>query len=210
MSLIRLIAAAATAMAVALALSPASARSCEDDNAACATNAQSSPMKLDQFMNTWKPVTISKHPGKSRSARRRAAREAVAESKSKAAAKHEQAEAKAEPAVTEPAPPAATLSAAAIPPAQTAETDGVAVTSFNQPNELDAAADQHPPQVQVVAFNEINELDLAAPPPPLPTETVGQSVAAEPTGADNSWIGKLLLAAAGTIALAGATRFLVA
>ena len=208
MGLIRLIAAAAAAMAFALALSPASARSCEDDNAACATGAQTSPMKLDQFMNTWKPVAVSKHTGKSKSARRHAHREAVAESKSKPAAKAEQAEAKAQPAVTETAPPAAMLSAFATPPKPTTETNGVAVTSFNQPNELDAMADQA--RIQVVAFNEINELDLAAPPPPLPAETTGQSVAAEPTGADNSWIGKLLLAAAGTIALAGATRFLVA
>jgi hypothetical protein len=39
---------------------------------------------------------------------------------------------------------------------------------------------------------------------------VGQSVSSEEAPADNSWIGKLLLAAAGTIALAGATRLLVA
>jgi hypothetical protein len=64
-------------------------------------------------------------------------------------------------------------------------------------------------QVQVVAFNEVNEVDLAAPAPPAPDETVGQSVSAEQPAADTSWMGKLLLAVAGTIALAGATRFLV-
>jgi len=208
MILIRLIAAAATATALALAVSPASARSCEDSDTACSSGAaQAAPMKLDQFMNTWKPVAVSKHTGKSKSARRRAAREAVAESKSKPAAKAEQTEAKAEPAAVETAPPAAaTPSAVAIGPEPAAETDGVAVTSFNQQNELDAKADQ----VQVMAFNEINELDLAAPAPPPPAETTGQSVAAEPVGSDTSWIGKLLLAAAGTIALAGAARFLVA
>ncbi len=54
-----------------------------------------------------------------------------------------------------------------------------AVTSFNEVNELDAAALTD--QVQVVAFNEVNEIDLAAPAPPVPAETVGQSVSPEQT-----------------------------
>jgi hypothetical protein len=209
MTYIRLIAAAATAIGVAFALSPASARSCNDGDA-CPTVAQAAaPMQLDNFMKTWKPVAVSKHKGKSKSARRRAAPEAAAEAKSKkpAAVESEVAQAKPEPAVTEAAPPAEPANTLAATSEKTVETDGVAVTSFSQPNELDAAADP----IQVVAFNDINELDLAAPPPPVPAETVGQSVASEEQmPADNSWIGKLLLAAAGTIAIAGATRFLVA
>jgi hypothetical protein len=209
MTYIRLIAAAATAIGVAFALSPASARSCNDGgDAACPTVAQeAAPMQLDNFMKTWKPVAVSKHKRKSKSARRRAAKEAVAEAKSKpAAVKSEAAEAKPEPAVAETAPPAEAANTLAASSEKTVETDGVAVTSFSQPNELDGAADP----IQVAAFNEINELDLAAAPPPVPAETVGQSVASEETPADNSWIAKLLLAAAGTIAIAGATRFLVA
>jgi hypothetical protein len=218
MTHIRMIAAAATAFAVAFALSPASARGCSDDkanDAACTTAAEqaAAPMKLDQFMNTWKPVAVSKHRGKrSKAARRRATQEAAAESKSKAAAaKSEVAETKPVPAVTEAAvtetaPPAETASTVAASPENPVETDGVAVTSFTEANELDAAA----PQIRVVAFNEVNDIDLAAPSPPVSAETVGQSAASEEAPADNSWIAKLLLAAAGTIAVAGATRFLVA
>jgi hypothetical protein len=204
---IRLIAAAATAIGVAFALSPASARSCGDGDVACSSVAQqTAPMQLDNFMKTWKPVAVSKHKGKSRSARRRAAQEAVAEAKSKAAAaKAEVAEAKPEPAVTETAPPAEPASPLAADAGNTVETDGVGVASFDQPNELDAAADR----IQVVAFNDVNEIDLAAPPPPVPAETVGQSIASEPMPADRSWIAKLLLAVGGSIAIAGVTRFLV-
>jgi hypothetical protein len=204
---IRLIAAAATAIGLAFALSPAAARSCGDGDAACASAAQTTaPMQLDNFMKTWKPVAVSKHKGKSRSARRRAAHEALAEAKSKAAAaKAEVAKAKAEPEVTETAPPAESASPLAADPGKTIETDRVGVASFEQPKELDAAVDRIP----VVAFNDVNEIDMAAPPPPAPAETVGQSIASEPIDADRSWIGKLLLAAAGSIAVAGATRFLV-
>jgi hypothetical protein len=205
---IRLIAAAATAIGVAFALSPASARSCGDGDATCPSVAQeTAPMQLDNFMKTWKPVAVSKHKGKSRSARRRAAQEAVAEAKSKAAAaKADVAEAKPEPTVMETAPPAEPASPLAADAGKTIETDGVGVASFEQPNELDAAADRIP----VVAFNDVNEIDLEAPPPaPVPAETVGQSIASEPMPADRSWIAKLLLAAAGSIAIAGATRFLV-
>ena len=143
MTYIRLIAAAATAIGVAFALSPASARSCNDGEAACATVAQqAAPMQLDNFMKTWKPVAVSKHKGKSKSARRRAAKEAVAEAKSKpAASESEVAQAKPEPAVAETAPPAEAASTLAASSEKTGETDGVAVTSFTQPNELDAAAD---------------------------------------------------------------------
>jgi hypothetical protein len=73
-------------------------------------------------------------------------------------------------------------------------------------NELDQSA----PRIQVVAFNDVNEIDLAAPPAPPAAETVSQAVSNNPEPADKSWIGKLLLAVAGTIALAGGARLLVA
>ncbi len=94
----------------------------------------------------------------------------------------------------------------AAQPEQPIETDALAVTSSSDANETDGSASQ----VQVVAFNEVNEVDLAAPAPLAPAETVGQSVSAQEPAADTSWMGKLLLAVAGTIALAGVTRFLVA
>ena len=214
-------ASSATALVLAFALSPALARSCNDDATTCGSGAeQASPMKLDAFMSTWKPAGASKTPrkkSKTARVRRHGSHHATAESKSKASAtKAEVAAAKPEPAAKETAPSAAetppAVSPAKIAPTRVASADETIVTgtvpvsSFSQANELDAAADQ----VQVVPFNEINELDLAAPPRPLPTETVGQSMAAEQPAADSSWIGKLLVAAAGTIALAGAARLLVA
>jgi hypothetical protein len=199
---IRIIAAAAaTAVALAFAFSPAaSAKSCEDGEAACVSSPQqASPMKLDQFMTTWKPVSVSKHGKKSKAARKKSpTHETVAESRPAA---------ESSPVAAETPPPAQAASMITPPAAPTSETDGVAVTSFDEPNELDAAADH----VQVMAFNEINEIDLAAPPPPMPVETTGQVISTQDrTPVDNSWIGKLLLAAAGTIAIAGATRFMVA
>lgn len=199
------IAAAAAAVAFALTLSPASARPCDDDNAACSNVRQMGPMVLDHFMKTWKPVGISKRSKiskKTRTVRKRSVQTVASK-----------------PADAEPAPSKQEATVAATPPAAllpgtvlaaaapAAETDGVAVPSFNEANELAAASDH----VQIVAFNEVNEIDLAAPPPPpAPAETVGQMTAPEPAGVDYSWIGKLLLAAAGTLAVAGATRLLLA
>jgi hypothetical protein len=204
--LIRLVAAASATAVFAFLLAPASARSCNDGNAACPEVVeQANPVKLDQFMNTAKPAATTKRAGKkSKTVRRQGSRQAAAESKGKPRATTAEV-AKTEPLAAEAAPqalePARRLVASADKNAE-----GVAVTSFNQANELDAAADQ----VQIVASNEINEIDLAAPPAPASAETFGQSVAAPQPAADNSWIGKLLLAAAGTIAIAGATRLLVA
>jgi hypothetical protein len=202
MTHIRLIAAVAGAAMLVFSLSPASARSCEDSDTACASGAaQASPMKLDQFMNTWKPVSVSKRSKRSKTSRHRAVEQVASKPEP---AKSEPA--KPEPAVAEALPLAQTIGAFAAIPEQTVETDGVAVTSFNEVNELDQAAGQ----IQVVAFNDINDIDLAASSPPAPAETVAQSASSEQAPADNSWIGKLLLAAAGTIAIAGATRLLVA
>ena len=190
-------AALAAALAVFAFTAPsAQSRPCDNGEAGCVSAApqQAAPMKLDQFMKTWKPVSAAKATKKSRKAKkpRPDVEDAAAD----------------EPAVTETekAAPAATASDVAAAPQKAVETDGVAVTSFSELNELDAAADQ----VQVVAFNEVNEIDLAAPEASFPAETTGQSVSAPAPESDKSWIGKLLLAVAGTIAVAGATRLLVA
>ena len=196
---IRLTAAAAVLVVLALALSPATARPCNDGDAACAESEQANPMKLDNFMKTWKPVAKSKRAKKTKSVRKPAVKEIASE-----------------PAVAETAPPPAPMQTIAAEPARSMETDDVRVTSSNEAEvgttssnevkETDGVASQ----VQVVGFNEVNEVDLAAPVAPAPAETFGQSVSAEEPASDSSWMGKLLLAVAGTIALAGATRFLVA
>jgi hypothetical protein len=187
-------AAAAVAVVLAFAISPAKARPCNDGDAGCTTSAQSDPMKLDHFMKTWKPV----------------AKSPVAQSqkakKSKSARKPAVKEIASEPAVAETAPPPAPMQTLAAQPQQPIDTDALAVTSSSDANETNGSASQ----VQVVAFNEVNEVDLAAPVPLAPAETVGQSVSAREPAADTSWMGKLLLAVAGTIAFAGVTRFLVA
>jgi hypothetical protein len=199
-------AAAATAVAIAFALSPAVARSCDEGNEPC-TASQANPMKLDQFMKTWKPVAakranVSKGAKKQKAAPRPATKQVAEPAVAETTLPSE-----APPSETPPSEAESTLAAT---PEKTIETDGVAITSFNDLNELDATADQ----VQVVAFNEVNEIDLAAPsPPPLApsSETTGQSIVSpEGTPADNSWIGKLLLAMAGTIAVVGTARLLIA
>ncbi|HEX2511955.1 MAG TPA: hypothetical protein VHK44_05100 [Xanthobacteraceae bacterium] len=182
-------AAAAAAVVLAFALSPANARPCNDGDAGCVTNAQPEPMKLDQFMKTWKPVAKSKRAKQTKSVKQPPVKEIASK-----------------PAVAETAPPPpGPMQPLAAQPEQPMETNALVVTSSSDVNETDGFARQ----VQVVAFNEVNEVDLAAPAPPAPDETVGQSVSAEQPAADTSWMGKLLLAVAGTIALAGATRLLV-
>ena len=189
MAHVRLTAAAAAAVVLAFALSPATAAPCNDGDAGCVASAQPNPMKLDHFMKTWKPVAKSNRAKKTKSVKKPAVKEIASQ-----------------PAVAKPVAPPAQMQTLAAEPEQSVKTDTVGVTSSNEANEIDGAASQ----VQVVAFNEVNEIDLAAPAPPAPAESVGQSVSAQQPAADTSWMGKLLLAVAGTIALAGATRFLVA
>jgi hypothetical protein len=196
------ITAAAAAVAVAFVLSPAVARSCDDGNP-CAGQQAAAPMKLDQFMSTWKPVAHSKHRKKSSHVVHRKEHQPRAIEEAKAA---EPTPAEATPAPV-PAPTPAPVDIAAAAPEQPVATPEVPVASFNEVNEIDAAVDP----VKVVAANEVNDIDLAAPPAPPPAETVAQAVPAdEPAPADHSWVGKLLLAAAGAIGLAGATRLLLA
>jgi hypothetical protein len=191
--------AACVAMAIALGLagSPALAR-CADGEAGCAGAAvQKAPMQLDDFMKTWKPVASGKRARKSRHARR------AAPAAAKPAAAVAAAPTAAEAVPLPPSPPAAAFAAESPAPA---ETDGIAVVAFDEKNEIDAALDD----VQIVAAGEINQLDRALVPKPVPTETVGQPVAGEPPPSDAAWVGKLLLAVAGTIALVGAARFVIA
>lgn len=200
MSIIRALAAAAAAVVLVYASSPVSAGPCDDDNAACSPRAeqQSAPMKLDQFMQTWKPASVSKRVKRSRSAQRqRNVKQAAKPVAPKAAPVSEAAITAAE----QPASPPREEAVAAPAPRQVNEV--VTSGSSGQANEVVPA----PEHVQVVAFDEVNEIDLAAP---APVETTGQAVSVGQTPADNSWIGKLLLAAAGTIVLAGATRLLLA
>ncbi|HET7681562.1 MAG TPA: hypothetical protein VFK79_15665 [Xanthobacteraceae bacterium] len=191
-------AAAAAAVVLAFAFSPATALPCNDGDAGCgatSAQAQAAPMELDNFMKTWKPAArSSKRAKRSKSVKRPAVQKPAVR------------EIAAESAVAESAPPPAPVETLAASPEPSPETDAAGGTSFNEVNEIDAAGGK----VQVVAFNEVNEIDLAAPAPPAPAESVGQSVSAQQPAADDSWMGKLLLAVAGTIALAGATRFLVA
>lgn len=216
MTKICVIAAAIAAAVLAFAATPASAKACDDDTSACPQ--LSSPMKLDQFMKTWKPVTVSKQKKKyrtSRTSRRAPVHEArkhhvPAREKETTETKVAAATPVAAAAPEAVMPPAPENPPVAVSPEPAVETTGVGVTSFNEVNELDTKA----ARVQIVAFNEVNEIDLTAPPPlpapKAPKETMGQSVSSTPGPADSSWIGKLLLAAAGTLALAGAARLLVA
>jgi hypothetical protein len=199
--------AAAAAVVLAFALSPATARPCDDDDATCGESVSAqAPIKLDNFMKTWKPVAKSKSSVAKSSAAKSSAKSSKRAKKSKFVRKPAVKEIASEPAVAETTPPPAVMETLAANPEPPKETEAAGVTSFNEVNEIDAAASQ----VQVVAFNEVNEIDLRTPAPRAPAESVGQSVSAQQPAADSSWMGKLLLAVAGTIALAGATRFLVA
>ncbi|MEX0752423.1 MAG: hypothetical protein WD073_05805 [Xanthobacteraceae bacterium] len=93
------------------------------------------------------------------------------------------------------------------------ETVGVAVTFADDWNEIDAQADV----VKVVNPDELNEIDLAADMRPVAFSYETQVVASPaPAPApvdetDAAWIGKLLAAVGGTLAVAAATaRLLIA
>jgi hypothetical protein len=107
------------------------------------------------------------------------------------------------------------MSDAAPPPAAASETDGVALASADEFNELDAAADQ----VQVVAANEVNELDLAAdtpvpmaqaapanqtPPAAENTAAMTAMASADQPAPRSSWIAWMFVALGGMIAAGAA------
>jgi hypothetical protein len=225
MSNIRLMA-AATTIIVALSFGGAPARACDAGTPGC-TSAQAAPktpLRLNQFLKrpaqpkgaaTAQPstantsvVAVSKQPRK-------------AKTRTRVAAKEVSSPAAVAPAVTSSATPTPApaeplrMSDAAPPPAAAPETDGVALASADEFNELDAAADQ----VQVVAANEVNELDLAAdtPVPMAQAAPANQTPAAAENAAAmtamasadqpaprSSWIAWMFVALGGMIAAGAA------
>jgi hypothetical protein len=229
MSNIRLMAAATTIIA-AFSFGGAPARACDAGAPGCtsASAAQpKTPLRLNQFLkrpaqpkataaaksssvnpstaNT-SVVAVSNQPRKAKPRTRVAAKEVSRPAAVSPAA----SSATPTPAPAEPL----RMSDAAPVPAAAPETDGVALASADEFNELDAAADQ----VQVVAANEVNELDLAAdtPVPAQAAPTNQTPPAAENTAAmtamasadqpapRSSWIAWMFVALGGMIAAGAA------
>ncbi len=196
MANIRIMAAAAAIIAaLAFMLAPASARPCEERDSTCAEPNPGAPLRLNQFL---------KH--------NRSATTLPAEQKTSVAAKPAPVVQAARPNDTT-GKSTADVAAASDPdagPVRTIEPDGVAVTSADDLNEIDALADR----VRVVAAEEFNEIDLAANTPPIAPAQKSKAPASmasgDEPGADTAWIGKLLAAFAGTIAVAAAARLLIA
>ncbi len=204
MPVIRIIAAlAAIAATFSLTLPSASAaaRPCDPGEAACAEARPGAPLRLNQFLK-----------------QKRAAKPAVVD---EARNRPPAAKADSEPAPAQPAEnvtvesktDVAQAPASDSGPVRTVETDGVAITSADELNEIDALATN----VQVVAANELNEIDLASGTPGLNARALASMASADPsvastsdTPADRAWVGKLLAAFAGTIAVAAAARLLIA
>jgi hypothetical protein len=209
--------AAASAIITTLSFAASSASACEPGQSECETSVQpqtkhsGSPLRLNQFL---------KRPGQSKGA--------TPAAKPSSAAQPKTAKTRARVAA-KPAAPAATgteysvpaapsiVSEAAPEPSAPRETTGVSITSADEVNEIDAAADT----VQIVAANELNEIDLAADSPSTTGQASAASVdlaqpsveAAQPTpqpAADLSWIGKLLAAIGGIVAAGSAARLLIA
>jgi hypothetical protein len=200
--------AAATAVIAAFTLTPASARTCADGDPSCQNvqaKPQSAPLRLSQFIT----------PGGAPAAKHRASPRAGA-NKHRIAAKTTSRRAVAD-ALPNPQATIGSVSAEKVaPPAGIVETDGVAITSADEINEIDAAADA----VQVVAANEVNEIDLAGqaapatrPDSPLTvaaTTSMTATAPADQAPTDTSWIGRIFLALGAILAVASATRLLIA
>ncbi len=193
MPVIRIIAAVATIVAtfsLTFPIASAAARPCGQGQAACAETKPGAPLRLNQFL---KP--------------KRAAKPAVThEAQSSPAAAKADAESDPAPAQLESRADVAQAPALDTGPVRTIETDGVAVTSADELNEIDALAGT----VQIVAANELNEIDLAAPKPTLNAYALPAMASAGEPAVDTAWIGQLLAAFAGTIAVAAAARLLIA
>jgi hypothetical protein len=213
MPIIRIVAAAA-AITAGLTLTAAAATNCPAGVSACEASsiaATGTPLRLNQFVKPSRQVKIAGTKAKTRTA------QSAGKTRARAAAKGASAMASSPRPASPPRQEA--VSEGAQPPASTAqqaieakESNGVAITSADEVNELDAAA---LPAVQVVAANEVNELDLAADAAPATTVTSDNAAVqnAEPApapAADNSWIGKLLAALGGMVAIASAARLLIA
>lgn len=190
--------AAATIAALAFTLTPASARTCDDG--ACTEVNPGAPLHLNQFLKHERAVNPARMAQKKSTVAKPAPKSSVP------------VESPPEPAEQE-----TDVAADAAPvanPAKTIETGGVAVTSTEEVNEIDALADK----VKVVSADEVNEIDLGAdttspsPAPPYEPKALEAMASADQPAAqqDLSWIGKLLIAFGGSIAVAAAARLLVA
>jgi hypothetical protein len=224
MSNIRLMAAATTIIA-ALSFGNAPARACDAGTPGCtsAPAAQpKTPLRLNQFLKrpTPKAASTAQTPTANTSVVAASKQPRKAKTRTRVAAKEVSSPATASPAVASSATPTPApaeplrMSDAAPPPAAASETDGAALASADEFNELDAAADQ----VQVVAANEVNELDLAAdmPVPAQAAPTNQTPPAAENTAAmtamasadqpapRSSWIAWMFVALGGMIAAGAA------
>jgi hypothetical protein len=225
MSNIRLTA-AATTIIVALSFGSAPARACDAGAPGCtsASAAQpKTPLRLNQFLKRPAPkaAAIAQTPTANTSVVAVSNQPRKARPRTRVAAKETSRPAAVAPAVTSSATPTPApaeplrMSDAAPPPAAAPETDGVALASADEFNELDAAADQ----VQVVAANEVNELDLAADTPvemaqaaptnqtPSAAENAAAMTAmasADQPAPRSSWIAWMFVALGGMIAAGAA------
>jgi hypothetical protein len=195
-----------TALATAAPASncPAGAADCKASSIAM----PGSPLSLNQFIKHPRPAKAAATTATTRSAQRAGktgARVAARGASAMASARRPDSPPQETAGETTPQPVET-----AQEPAESRETNGVAITSADQVNELDAAADT----VQVVAANEVNELDLAADATPVSTVTADtatvQNAAPAPAPADNVWVGKLLAALGGLVAVASVARMLIA
>ncbi len=208
MSNIRIMA-AATAIIAAFAFAPASAGPCDDGSGSC-NNVQrtaAKPLSLSQFVKPEDRTTAKpRHSKKKLHAR-------TAKTKSDPVEGDAQSASTTQPAAV----------SAAAPPPSASETDGVAISSADDLNELDAAASN----VVVVAANELNEIDLATPAaqetaaaeaavpaapaaPQYQTQAVEAAAPADHPSDQASWIGRIFVALGGVLAAVSAARLLIA
>lgn len=184
---------AAAITALTFTLAPALAGPCEREGDCGAANP-SSPLALNQFMKQKRPAkTVQSAPEKP------AVAKPVPTFSISAEREHPSVAPTAVAEVSEPETGVRTI-----------ETNGVAVTSPDELNEIDALAGE----VKVVAADELSEIDLASTPmaaaPDQSAQALQSLASADLPDKDIAWIGKLLLAFSGTIAAASVVRMLIA
>lgn len=151
--------------------------------------SQAAPLRLNQFMNTKSPPKPATSPK-------------TATSKKSPALAFQNPDDEAQEQVAAPA--SMTTGSAPAP----SETDAVVVTSPDELNEIDAAADEVP----VVNVDEVNEIDLAVNTvfhEEAKTSALNAMASADQP-ANKNWAIKLLAALGGIIAVASAARLLTA
>ncbi|HZS64530.1 MAG TPA: hypothetical protein VFA53_08550 [Xanthobacteraceae bacterium] len=204
---IRITLGVAVVFGTAVAAMPASAQPCAGRDASCSGARPGAPLALDQFLGSRpSPAQAAsshhKRHAKTTTAKTEAVKTETAKSEPELGAPSEPAaKAAEEQSASEPSPVTAAV------PSAVGETDGIAVTSPDQWNTLDAEADD----VKVVSANELNEIDLAAPPAAVesqPKDGLQAMAQAEEPG-DSRWIGKLLTAMGITLAAVAAVRLVV-